>query len=453
MADFKLPYGAEFSPDKIKIKDVLKLAAANEGQPTEKLVSEIAKKYYKKNQTMAANCKNSMVAYEILETGGGVSLSDFGNELVAMKKVQDIYDAMAKHILTYLNGLMFIEAIRTITQGGNKPTLERMTETLNLMGCEELSKTNKHVATMKKWLEKADVLKGWDIREKKLETLAGIKDDDLEVLRGLNHEQVCFIRALCNTDYDEYQSATKIRDLAKASYNVDFPAKNFAAAIIKPLEEKKLIEKKPSAGTHGGNASEIKLVGTVKADILAPVLQQIEIIAGKEVIKYCQKTLSELRVELDSDDTYVKGLALEAFAIKIMQIIDLDFAGTRVKGSDTGGAEVDVVFDTTRLNYSRWQVQCKNTPKVSLDQVAKEVGLSHVLKSNVIVILTTGKASSTAKEYAATIMKEMNLCIVFVEGDDINEILESPSSIVDVLNRESVKAKRIKLLDKIEENK
>ena len=112
MADFKLPYGAEFSPDKIKIKDVLKLAAANEGQPTEKLVSEIAKKYYKKNQTMAANCKNSMVAYEILETGGGVSLSDFGNELVAMKKVQDIYDAMAKHILTYLNGLMFIEAIR-----------------------------------------------------------------------------------------------------------------------------------------------------------------------------------------------------------------------------------------------------------------------------------------------------------------------------------------------------
>ena len=83
MADFKLPYGAEFSPDKIKIKDVLKLAAANEGQPTEKLVSEIAKKYYKKNQTMAANCKNSRVAYEILKTGGGVSLSDFGNELVA----------------------------------------------------------------------------------------------------------------------------------------------------------------------------------------------------------------------------------------------------------------------------------------------------------------------------------------------------------------------------------
>lgn len=451
MADFKMPYGAEFSPDKIKIKEVLKMASSHEGQPAETLVAELAKKYYSKNHTMAANCKNSMVAYEILETGGGVNLSAFGNELLAMNKEDEIYDAMAKRILTYLNGLMFIEAIRTTTQGGNRPTLENITETLNLMGCEELSKTNKHIATMKKWLEKAKVLNGWDIKEKKLESLTGMKDEDVEVLRGLNHMQACFIRALCNTDSDEYQSATKIRELAKAAYNVEFPGKNFAAAIIKPLEEKKLIEKKASTGTHGGNASEIKLVGNVKAEVLAPVLEQIEIIAGKEVIQYCQKSLDVLHSEIDSVDTHVRGLALEAFAIKMMQIIDLDFIGTRVKGSETGGAEVDVLFDTTRLNYSRWQVQCKNTSKVSIDQVAKEVGLSHVLKTNVIVILTTGKATSTAKEYATTIMKELNLCIVFIEKEDIDEILASPTSIVDVLNRESKKAKQIKILDKIDE--
>lgn len=90
-------------------------------------------------------------------------------------------------------------------------------------------------------------------------------------------------------------------------------------------------------------------------------------------------------------------------------------------------------------------------PKVSIDQVAKEVGLSHVLKTNVIVILTTGKATSTAREYATTIMKELNLCIIFIEKEDIDEILVSPTSIVDVLNRESRKAKQIKVLDKIDE--
>lgn len=177
----------------------------------------------------------------------------------------------------------------------------------------------------------------------------------------------------------------------------------------------------------------------------------MELIVGKEVIQYCQKSLKALRVEVDSSDTYVKGLALEAFAIKMMQIIDLNFIGTRVKGSETGGAEVDVLFDTTRLNYSRWQVQCKNTSKVSVDQVAKEVGLSHILKTNVIVILTTGKATASAKEYATTIMKQMNLCIIFIEKEDIEDILMSPTCIVDVLNRESKKAKQIKVLDQTED--
>ena len=48
MADFKLPYVAEFSPDKIKIKDILRMASANEGDTAENLVTEIAKKYFKR---------------------------------------------------------------------------------------------------------------------------------------------------------------------------------------------------------------------------------------------------------------------------------------------------------------------------------------------------------------------------------------------------------------------
>ncbi len=450
MSDFKMPYGAEFSPEKIEIKELLKIAKKHEGDAANELIKDIAKKYFNNNLAMGGNCKNSMVAYDILESGGGVSLSQFGNELILIKKDADIYEAMAKRILTYLNGLMFIEAIRTVSEGGERPTLVNITEMLNMMGCESLPKTNKHVPTMKKWLEKANVLRGWDIREKELESIVGIENEEIDVLKGLNHAQICFVRALCNSDNGSFQNAAKIRDLAKASFNVPFEEKSFAANIIRPLEEKGIIEKKASTGTHGGNAAEIRLIGSVQADVLAPVIQQIEVIAGKEVIKYIQKPLDVLRVEIDDADTHVKGLALEAFAIRMMRIVDLDFVGTRVKGSETGGAEVDVIFDTTRLNYSRWQVQCKNTSKVSLDQVAKEVGLSHVLKTNVIVILTTGKASNTAKEYAIKVMKELNLCIIFIEKEDIDEIMTSSANIVDVLNRESMKAKKIKVLDMTE---
>ncbi len=447
MGDIKIPYGAEFSPEKIKIKELLEIVRKSEGDSTDEFIKVIAQKYFKNNLTMGRNCKSSMVAYEILETGGGVKLSSFGHELTSLRKEASIYDAMAKRILTQLNGMLFIDAIRSVSDSGEQPTIVNVTKMLNMLGCETLAKTNKYIPTMKKWLEKAKVLQGWEIKEKKLESLIGMKDEDIIVLKGLNHAQICFVRALCNSDTGEYQSATRIRELAKVSFNIEFEEKSFAANIIKPLEKKKIIERKPSKGTHGGNASEIRLVGTVKADVLAPILRQIEEIAGKDVIQYIQKPLDELRREIDANDTHIKGLALEAFAIKLMRIVDLNFAGTRVKGSETGGAEVDVIFDTTRLNYSRWQVQCKNTPKVSLDQVAKEVGLSHVLKTNVIVILTTGQVTKTAKKYAARIMREMNLCIIFIEKDDIEEVMREPSNVVNVLNRESMKAKRIKVLD------
>lgn len=443
MSDFKLPYGAEFSPEKINIVEVLQMASSFEGEETKKLVDELNKRYFA-NSAMASNCKNSMVGYGILQSGGGINLTAFGKELNELTTEEEIYDVMAKHILTNLSGLMFIEAIRAIRIGGETPSLERLTDTLNLMGCEPLSGTNKHVATMKKWLEKASVLKGWDIKEKKLVSLTGIENEEIAILKGLSEQQSCFLRALCNMDSGDFQNATKIRDLAMASFNIKFPRKNFAAQIIKPLEEKNLIEVKPTENTHGGNASEVKIVDAVKAEILIPVLEQIQILAGKEVIRYCQKSLSELREEIDSEDTYIRGLALEAFAIKMMRIVNLDFAGTRVKGSETAGAEVDVLFDTTRLNYSRWQVQCKNTTKVSLDQVAKEVGLSHVLKTNVIVILTTGKVVEPAKGYASRIMEEMNLCIIFIEKDDVAEILDCPANIIEILDREAQNAKRIK---------
>lgn len=92
-------------------------------------------------------------------------------------------------------------------------------------------------------------------------------------------------------------------------------------------------------------------------------------------------------------------------------------------------------------------MQCKNTSKVSLDQVAKEVGLSHVLRTNAIAIMTTGTVSESAREYANKIMRSMNLCIIFIEGSDIDDIIQEPTKIVAIFNRESLTAKHIKVLE------
>lgn len=83
---------------------------------------------------------------------------------------------------------------------------------------------------------------------------------------------------------------------------------------------------------------------------------------------------------------------------------------------------------------------------MSLDDVAKEVGLTHLLKSNVIVIMSTGEIGGDARQYADTIMRDSNLCIAMINQQDINAVKENPASIVDVLNREAKHAMRLRPL-------
>jgi site-specific DNA-methyltransferase (cytosine-N4-specific) len=134
-------------------------------------------------------------------------------------------------------------------------------------------------------------------------------------------------------------------------------------------------------------------------------------------------------------------------AFKLMRLIDLTYVATRLRGTATGGAEVDVIFEATRLVFSRWQVQCKNTARVSLDDVAKEVGLTHFLKSNVIVMVTTGAVGNEARKYANKIMTDSNLCIVMIDGADIGTIIAKPAGIADIFNREARYAMKLKALD------
>ncbi len=91
-------------------------------------------------------------------------------------------------------------------------------------------------------------------------------------------------------------------------------------------------------------------------------------------------------------------------------------------------------------------MQCKNTARVSLDDVAKEVGLTHVFNSNAIVMISTGRIGDEARRYANRIMAESNLCIIMVEGDDLALIEAKPAAIVDVFAREARHAMDLKQL-------
>src|SRR5439155_3024983 len=165
-----------------------------------------------------------------------------------------------------------------------------------------------------------------------------------------------------------------------------------------------------------------------------PLLEQLEKQTESDLRRLLRKPLADVLAELKDEDKHKRGLALEALAFKLMRLLDMTYVATRLRGTATGGAEVDLIFESSRLVFSRWQIQCKNTSRVSLDDIAKEVGLTHFLKSNVIIVVTTGTIGAEARCYANKIMRDSNLAIVMISGADLAMINKNPAAIVYVFN-------------------
>ena len=199
----------------------------------------------------------------------------------------------------------------------------------------------------------------------------------------------------------------------------------------------------------GRGAKPFSVFPTAKLvkDVTCPLLDQLEKQTGSDPRVLLRKPMVDILAEITAKDKHQRGLALEALAFKLMRLLDMTYIATRLRGAATGGAEVDLIFESSRLVFSRWQVQCKNAANVSLEDVAKEVGLTHTLKSTVIVMVGTGEIGPAARKYANRVMTDSNLCLVLLDGSDVAAIERNPSAIVDVFNREAAHAMKLKALE------
>ena len=448
--NLKLPFGSELSPDQIELPVLLEICKDNAGNK-EEIESAILNKYFtnkggstSNRKKIAMNCRLSLQKYFLLDRD--FNLTQIGEELYDVRENENLlYKTFAKHILLHLNGLLFVNSLDEMFNAG---------ETINLTNLRDgLAERNlyypsggKHPSIMRLWLEKAGIIykRSWRVNRTMLNEVLG-SDDPTDALSTLNPLQKAFLKALINSgNYNQLQSASNIVKLASATYGIRFPEKSLPKLVLQKLEDEGFIIAQKTTTGRGAKPFDVKLNPNVNPSIIIPALGQLEQILDYKLRELMCKPLAEIMVEIDSTDTYTAGLALEALAFKLMRIIDMDYVGTRLRGEQTGGAEVDLLFESTRLVYSRWQIQCKNTLHVSLDPVAKEVGLTHFLKSNVIVVVSTGTFSSEAIKYSNQIMRESNLSIVLIDKNAIEQIINNPVNIVDILNGEAKKAMELK---------
>ena len=450
-----LPFGSEFSPSQIDLPTVLELAEEHAGD-WRALEGAVKARYFDSHsrtneynrRKLANNTKLGMIAYGIYDRETS-SLTEFGRKLYELRHNQEaLYTELARHILLNLQGMTLIQCIEDIRASGEKVDLVTLRNWLEERGVH-FPRGGKHPSMMRLWLEKAGVMVGWQVNEDRLRAILGLSMMEAESLSRLTPRQRAYLRALANIGGKEPFASNAIEKLAVATYGVKFNEKGLAKDVLYPLAELGYITLERGTKQQGRGAKPFNVCATEKldAEVVEPLLQQIESQVCADLRPLLRKPFGGILKELEAEDRYVRGLALEALAFKLMRLIDLTYVATRLRGIATAGAEVDLVFESDRLVFSRWQVQCKNTSRVSLDDVAKEVGLVHLLKSNVILIVSTGEIGPEARKYADVVMKDSNLCIVMVDGADVRVVEREPAAIVDILHREARSAMKIKRLE------
>jgi len=455
MTKSDLPFGSEFSPQQIDLPTLLTFVLKNNGN-WRGLEEDIHQQYFSgynsseyNRKKLANNCKLGLIGYGLIDRDGNATqlcmelLGVAGNE-------KEMYTVFARHILLNLKGIVVVQTAMDMRARAERFDLPKFREWLAERGIN-LPRGSKNISTMRLWLEKAGVVKtpDWEIDEKVLAHIIGADIKTVDETSSLTVEQKAFLKTLANLADEGSHASNEIEKLATATYGVRFNEKNLPKSVLYPLEDLGYISLSRGTKQEGRGAKPfaVLLTDKLKKDLITPLLESIEQSAFPDLRPLLRKSLAEILDQVQSSDKHKKGLALEALAFYLMRLIDLRYVATRLRGASTGGAEIDMLFEGERLLFSRWQIQCKNTGAVSLDDVAKEVGLTFQMKSTVVMIVSTGSIGTEAKKYAQDVMRQTNLNIVFVDGRDLGVIAKEPVRILDVLSREAKKAMEIKKLE------
>ena len=450
-----LPFGSEFSPAKVDLPLLLELAHRH-GADWKAFEAAVRDRYFAENRTsdynkgkLANNTKLSLRAYGLIGEKD-TTLTETGKALYDLRHEEaSLYEAFGRHILKRCQGMNFVQCLLDMQAAGENIGLNELRRWLAERGII-VPRGGKHMSTLRLWLEKAGVfVSGYRVDQVRLNDILGLNFEEFETLATFSPEQRAYLKALANIDGGGPHFSNDVERLAAATYGVAFNEKNLPKQVLYPLQAAGYVELERGTKGAGRGAKPflVTATGKLSTGIIAPLMEQLEQQTQADLRPLLRKPLREIREDLTAKDRHIRGLALEALAFKLMRLIDLTYVATRLRGTATGGAEVDLVFESIRLVFSRWQIQCKNTARVSLDDVAKEVGLTHFLKSNAIVMVSTGEIGGEARRYANKIMADSNPCIVMVDGNDLRLIEARPAAIVDVFTREARHAMDLKKLD------
>jgi len=390
--------------------------------------------------TMTYNALLSASHYGLVTTNLD-ALTPFGEALLTMADDEERLLVLARHILENLNGAELVSGLVQLNHSEmrlNKTQLAKFFIDRGLASNADGTDINALAA----WLAGAGIFggSGWyRVDEARFAEIAGFGREELEVYAGLSRSNAAIVEQLALQPGYASDSGEMQKLLAgRADVEIDAPA--FVTRHLRPLEAAGLITVEKTTGGRGGSRTRFVGTGRFRDEVVQRLLARFRevgfAVSGPEL----QRPMSELVAEMTdaeaSKDT--RGRALELFALRLLHRLGLQ--NIKLRARPAGAEEIDGLAEGLSPVHTRWQVQCKNTATLTVDQVAKEVGVAVRNRSTVILLVTTGQLSDAARDFAREVVRSSPYTIVQLTGADVRQLARDETSIWDLLRREATQA-------------
>jgi hypothetical protein len=434
-----LPNSSQFSPTQTPLPELLRIV--KDFEPDRKAVSqEILRRFFpgRGDKTtwdwkLADNTVIAMSQYGLVNKPRSdnkhVSLTGLGKSLVEKAEegqYAEMYSEFVRHILLNLRGLDLVACVQDIVVSGRKPTKALLVKELRDRGVYH-PPNGTHANGMRQWFEQADLVpeNSWVPNEEKLREILGADLDTLEVYAGLIQEQRDFAKAFARLNVKEARS-NEVARYATSLFGTEFSEGGLPQSVLFALRDAGLIEAEKTTLGQGAKPYIVRPTDKLNNEFIEPMLSAIENSAGVQYRKLVRMNYSDILEGLSSESKHEKGLALEALAFYLSRLLGLEFVQWRLRSNKTGGAEVDVVMEGTRLIFSRWKFSCKVKNRITVDDLAIELGLAIGLKPDVILFLTTGRLTKKARDFVHATNYSTNVRMLVLDQGDIVTLQDSP---------------------------
>jgi len=460
-AVLKLPNMNEFSPGVVgeDIQSLLKRIASAKGDRNA-AIADIANHYpkikatssAKQRTTRAGNVLIGMSQCGLLEKMGRKVTADLTPVAIGIADAPTAGTAaelFARHLIENHHGAELFDVVATLRSRGDAVSLENIRNELESRGFT-ITENEANPSKIRLWLEVSGVIdENWVVDDKRLLDVVGATASVLSTWHSLPREQRIFLEVLRESadGSNSWYPVRKIKGIAESRHGRGaFPTGRLRDKVIEPLRAAGWLETRGTGSGRGGDSGDVQALPQLTHIAIKLPLDDVARIPA-DLRKKLATPLEEIFTNLNSTHTGVKGEALELLALNILRDVGLSAVGFRLRSSKTQGAEVDLLAEGTNLLFSRWLVQCKNTPGKTLDieQIAKEAGLALVMQAHVIMLVTTGKIGKTVQTFADGLARTSSLQAVLIDGEMLKSYRSSRGAgLIDVLNANARRLLQIK---------